>query len=158
MVSRQELGLPGVEIGSHINRWNWDLQRPEPGDVWDLDAPELQCVFAVAEELGAAVFVHPWDMDQSPRMKKYWMPWLVGESVGWCWREQEVTSVCAGMPSETATAACCLTMGGVLERFPRLRVCLAHGGGAFPYTLGRIAHGHAVRPDLCAVENPVSPR
>ena len=47
--------------------------------MWDLDAPELQCVFAAAEELGAAVFVHPWDMDQGSRMKKYWMPWLVGE-------------------------------------------------------------------------------
>ena len=75
----QELGLPGVQIGSHINRWNWDLPRPEPAEVWDLDAPELQCVFATAEEIGAAVFVHPWGMDQSPRMKKYWMPWLVGE-------------------------------------------------------------------------------
>ena len=62
------------------------------------------------------------------------------------------------MPSETATAACCMTMGGVLERFPKLKVCFAHGGGAFPYTLGRIAHGHAVRPDLCAVENTISPR
>ena len=64
----------------------------------------------------------------------------------------------SGMPSETATAACCMTMGGVLERFPKLKVCFAHGGGAFPYTLGRIAHGHAVRPDLCAVENTISPR
>ena len=62
------------------------------------------------------------------------------------------------MPSETATAGCCLTMGGVLERFPRLKICLAHGGGAFPFTLGRIAHGHAVRPDLCATENSISPR
>jgi predicted TIM-barrel fold metal-dependent hydrolase len=63
----------------------------------------------------------------------------------------------AGMPSETAMAVCCMTMGGVLERFPRLKVCFAHGGGAFPYTLGRISHGHAVRPDLCAVENTISP-
>ena len=62
------------------------------------------------------------------------------------------------MPSETATAICCMTMGGVLEQFPRLKVCFAHGGGAFPFTLGRIAHGHDVRPDLCAVENPVNPR
>ena len=65
---------------------------------------------------------------------------------------------CIGMPSETATAVCCMTMGGVLERFPKLKVCFAHGGGAFPYTLDRIAHGHAVRPDLCAVENATSPR
>ena len=62
------------------------------------------------------------------------------------------------MPGETATAICCMTMGGVLERFPRLKVCFAHGGGAFPYTLGRIEHGHAVRPDLCALENAISPR
>lgn len=153
----QELGLPGVEIGSHINRWNWDLPQPEPAEVWDLDAPELQCVFAAAEELGAAVFVHPWDMDQSPRMKKYWMPWLVGE----CILMLSVSTgkaFCVGMPSETATAVCCMTMGGVLERFPKLKVCFAHGGGAFPFTLGRIAHGHTVRPDLCAVENATSPR
>ena len=32
------------------------------------------------------------------------------------------------MPAETATAICCMTMGGVLERFPGLKVCFAHGG------------------------------
>ena len=69
-----------------------------------------------------------------------------------------VHGIHTGMPGETATAICCMTMGGVLERFPRLKVCFAHGGGAFPFTLGRIAHGHAVRPDLCAVENTISPR
>src|SRR5262249_45824567 len=40
----------------------------------------------------------------------------------------------------------------------RLRFCFAHGGGAFPGTFGRIAHGFRVRPDLCAVENPNDPR
>jgi aminocarboxymuconate-semialdehyde decarboxylase len=60
----QELGLAGVQIGSHVNEWN-------------LDAPELQPIFACAEELGAAIFVHPWDMDMK-RMEKYWFPWLVG--------------------------------------------------------------------------------
>lgn len=35
-------------------------------------------------------------------------------------------------------------------RLPDLRVCFAHGGGAFPGTLGRIQHGFDVRPDLCA--------
>jgi aminocarboxymuconate-semialdehyde decarboxylase len=38
-----------------------------------------------------------------------------------------------------------------------LRVAFAHGGGSFPFTLGRIAHGFEVRPDLVAVDNSVSP-
>jgi len=55
-----------------------------------------------------------------------------------------------GMPAETATAIMSLLLGGILERFPRLKVCFAHGGGSFPYTVGRIQHGFLVRPDLCA--------
>ena len=62
------------------------------------------------------------------------------------------------MPAETAAAMCCLIFGGVLESFPKLKFCFAHGGGSFPYTIGRISHGFHVRPDLCAVKNNVSPR
>ncbi|XP_052804180.1 2-amino-3-carboxymuconate-6-semialdehyde decarboxylase-like isoform X2 [Mya arenaria] len=107
---------------------------------WNLDAEELRPVFAAAEEHGVAIFVHPWDMEMGGRMSKYWLPWLVG------------------MPAETATAICCMTMGGVLEQFPGLKVCFAHGGGAFPFTVGRIEHGYNVRPDLCAVDCKTSPR
>jgi aminocarboxymuconate-semialdehyde decarboxylase len=92
------------------------------------------------EELGVSVFVHPWDMELGGRMKQYWLPWLVG------------------MPSETTAAICCMIFGGVLERFPKLKVCFAHGCGAFPYTLGRIEHGFNTRPDLCATNNTVNPR
>lgn len=56
------------------------------------------------------------------------------------------------MPSETALAVCTLLMGGVLLRHPRLRVCFAHGAGAYPFIQGRVAHGYAVRPDLCATD------
>jgi aminocarboxymuconate-semialdehyde decarboxylase len=73
-------------------------------------------------------------------MQKYWLPWLVG------------------MPTETAIAGCALMFGGVLERLPGLRVCLAHGGGSLPATIGRIDHGFHVRPDLCAVDTAVAPR
>ena len=38
------------------------------------------------------------------------------------------------------------------------QVCFAHGGGSFPYTIGRIEHGFNVRPDLCAVSCDVNPR
>jgi aminocarboxymuconate-semialdehyde decarboxylase len=41
--------------------------------------------------------------------------------------------------------------------FPKLKFCFAHGGGAFPFTIGRIQHGYDVRPDLCATECDVSP-
>ena len=62
------------------------------------------------------------------------------------------------MPAETATAIVSLLMGGILEQFPRLKICFAHGGGSFPFTIGRIEHGYNVRPDLCATDCKLSPR
>jgi aminocarboxymuconate-semialdehyde decarboxylase len=50
-----------------------------------------------------------------------------------------------------------MIFGGVFEKFPRLKVAFAHGGGSFPGTLGRIQHGFDTRPDLCAIENNVPP-
>lgn len=123
----RELGLAGVEIGTHVNAWN-------------LDEPALSAVFACAADLGAAVFVHPWDVVGADRMPKYWLQWLVG------------------MPAETALAICSVIFSGVLERLPRLRLCFAHGGGSFIGTVGRIEHGFHARPDLVAVDNPVNPR
>lgn len=105
----------------------------------NLDDPALFPVFQAAAELGAAVLVHPWEMLGKERMQKYWTPWLVG------------------MPAETALAVCSMIFGGVLERLPKLRIAFAHGGGAFPATVGRISHGFHARPDLCAVDNPVDP-
>ncbi len=123
----RDLGLTGVQIGTHVNGWN-------------LDQPELFPIFAAARDLGAAVFVHPWDMAGKERMPKYWLPWLVG------------------MPAEASLAICSLIFGGVLERLPGLRIAVAHGGGSFPGTLGRIERGFTARPDLCAVDNDVNPR
>jgi aminocarboxymuconate-semialdehyde decarboxylase len=122
-----ELGLRGVEIGSHVNGWN-------------LDHPALFPVFQTAERLGAAVFVHPWDMLAKDRMTKYWLGWLVG------------------MPAETTLAICSVIFGGVLERLPRLKIAFAHGGGSFAGTLGRIEAGFRCRPDLVAVDNQRGPR
>jgi aminocarboxymuconate-semialdehyde decarboxylase len=51
-----------------------------------------------------------------------------------------------------------MVFGGVFERFPRLRVGFAHGGGAFPFTIGRIEHAFHVRPDLVAIDNKRNPR
>jgi aminocarboxymuconate-semialdehyde decarboxylase len=122
-----ELGLRGIQIATHVNGAN-------------LDDPAILPVFEAAADLGAAVFVHPWDMFGQERMQKYWMPWLVG------------------MPAETSLAICSVIFGGVLERLPNLRIGFSHGGGAFPYTIGRIEHGFLARPDLCAADNDVNPR
>jgi aminocarboxymuconate-semialdehyde decarboxylase len=123
----KKLNFPGVQIGSHVNGWN-------------LDHPALFPILQRAERLGAAIFVHPWDMLGKERMQNYWLPWLVG------------------MPAETCLAICALIFGGVFERLPKLRVCFAHGGGAFPGTIGRIEQGYHARPDLCAVGDHKNPR
>ncbi len=123
----KDLRLPGIEIGSHINDWN-------------LDNENLYPIYEAAEELSAAIFVHPWDMMGKEKMPKYWLPWLVG------------------MPAETSLAICSMIFGGVFEKFKKLKVCFSHGGGSFPFTIGRIEHGFNVRPDLVAADNKVNPR
>jgi aminocarboxymuconate-semialdehyde decarboxylase len=62
------------------------------------------------------------------------------------------------MPAETSRAICSMIFSGVLEKFPKLRIAFAHGGGSFPLTIGRIEHGFNVRPDLVAVDNQTNPR
>jgi aminocarboxymuconate-semialdehyde decarboxylase len=52
-----------------------------------------------------------------------------------------------GNPFDTAVAASYLVFGGVLDRFPKLEVCLPHAGGAMPYLVGRLQHGQRVRPE-----------
>ena len=122
-----KIGLKGIQIGSHVNEWN-------------LNDPNLFEVFEAAQQSGAALFVHPWDMMGKEKMQKYWLPWLVG------------------MPAETSLAICSMIFGGIFEKLPSLRVAFAHGGGSFPATIGRIEHGFNVRPDLVAIDNKENPR
>jgi aminocarboxymuconate-semialdehyde decarboxylase len=95
--------------------------------------------FEACCELGMSVFVHPWEMMGEEHMQRYWLPWLVG------------------MPAETSRAICSMLFSGIFEKLPGLKVAFAHGGGAFPFTFGRIAHGYDCRPDLVAIDNPVHP-
>ncbi len=120
------LNLPGIEIGSNINGENLSEEKFSP-------------VFEHAEELGCAIFIHPWEMMGHTDMQRYWLPWLVG------------------MPAEISRAICSIIFGGILEKYPNLKIAFAHGGGAFPYTIGRIDHGFNMRPDLCAVDNEKIP-
>ena len=65
LIRCKEIGLRGIQIGSHINDWN-------------LDRAELFPIFQKCEELEMSIFVHPWDMMGKEKMEKYWLPWLVG--------------------------------------------------------------------------------
>jgi len=123
----KKIGLVGIQIGSHVNDWN-------------LNDENLFPVFHACQEMNMPIFVHPWDMMAQDKMKKYWLPWLVG------------------MPAESSLAICSMIFGGVFERLPKLRVAFAHGGGSFPATLGRIEHGFQSRPDLVAVDNKKNPK
>lgn len=123
----KELGFPGIQIGSNINDKN-------------LDEPEFYPIFEACQDLGMAVFVHPWNMMGMDKMKKYWLPWLVG------------------MPAETSRAICSMVFAGIFEKLPDLRVCFAHAGGSFIPTIGRIEHGYNCRPDLVAIDNDINPR
>ncbi len=107
---------------------------------WNLSDEALFPFYEACEAEGAALFVHPWDMRGQDKMQKYWLPWLVG------------------MPMETSLAICSMIFGGIFKKFPKLRVAFAHGGGAFPFTLGRVQHGFEARPDLCAIDNSVAPK
>lgn len=122
----KKIGLPGVEIGSHIENKNLDDASFFP--LWE-----------AAQDLDMAIFVHPWDMMGQDKMPNYFLPWLVG------------------MPAETSLAICSMIFGGVFDKFPKLKVMFAHGGGSFPHTLGRVSHGWHCRPDLCNVNNIKDP-
>jgi aminocarboxymuconate-semialdehyde decarboxylase len=115
-------GHLGVQIGNHVGEKNLD----DPGIVTFLH----HC----ADE-GAAVLVHPWDMFGQERMPKYMMPWTVA------------------MPAETHLAVVALILSGAFDKLPaKLRICFAHGGGSFPYLLGRLEnawHHHPVARGMC---------
>jgi aminocarboxymuconate-semialdehyde decarboxylase len=92
------------------------------GDI-ELGDESLDRFFEVAYELGAMVFVHPSDQDIPQR--------IIDAGVGFGF----------GMPTETALGAAALIASGALARRPDVRICLAHGGGAFPAIVGRLDKG-----------------
>jgi aminocarboxymuconate-semialdehyde decarboxylase len=98
-------------------------------DGRNLDDPLLFPFFEKAAELQVPLFMHPHTGLVTERLDRYYFRNLVG------------------LPTETAIAAGSLIFGAVLDRLPDLVVILAHGGGYFPYQLGRLDHGWAVRDE-----------
>jgi aminocarboxymuconate-semialdehyde decarboxylase len=116
----RDLGLFGVEINTTL------------GPERFLDDPALDPFWAEAETLGALIFIHPSLGGSGKQYERYYLNNLIHN------------------PVETTVAAAHLIFGGVMERFPRLRVLLAHGGGLLPYNLGRLRRGRLVRPETRA--------
>ncbi|MHB8056190.1 MAG: amidohydrolase family protein, partial [Candidatus Aminicenantales bacterium] len=109
-------GLLGFHLASNIRGRN-------------LDDPTLEPVWETAQELGAFVFVHPFGIAASDRLKSYYLKNLIGN------------------PLDTTIAAASLIFGGVIERYPDITFCFAHGGVFAPYQAGRFIHGWNVRPE-----------
>jgi aminocarboxymuconate-semialdehyde decarboxylase len=112
------LGLCGFEIGTHIN-------GVALGDA------RLHDIYAAAEQANLAVMIHPLHPSGLDRMGG----------------RPELAAV-AAFPLETALAAVSLMTNGVIQRFPKLRIMLSHGGGALPWILPRLKHAHTIGPPL----------
>lgn len=101
----------------------------------DLSDPDFFPVYEKLEEAGLPIFLHPLNVIGFERLKPFFLTNLLGN------------------PFDTTIAAAHLIFGGVLDRFPKLNFCLPHAGGAFPYLVGRLNHGWAVRPECSHLEH-----
>ncbi|MED1204482.1 amidohydrolase family protein [Heyndrickxia acidicola] len=104
----------------------------------NLDDSSLISFFEMAEKWEVPLFIHPWETLGKERTPRHNLMYTVG------------------MPSETALAGASLILGGVLEKFPGLKICFAHGGGSLPYLLPRLDQGWKVWPHLRLLNNPPS--
>jgi len=95
-----------------------------PGDA------RFRPFWEACESLGTFVFIHPVEGGGRAELRDYYM-WNV-----------------IGNPMETTVAAGHLILSGVLETYPRLKIMLAHGGGALPYLHGRLDRGFKQRPEI----------
>lgn len=111
-------GHRGVEIGNHV------------GDR-DLDDAGIVEFLQHCASRGVPVFVHPWDMAESPRLNRWMAQWLVG------------------MPSESHLSILAMILGGVFDKVDNsLKIGFAHGGGSFAYWLGRMENAWHRRNDI----------
>lgn len=80
--------------------------------------------FEEAEKQHAIIFIHPL-LSEDPRLNKRMMPNLIG------------------VPWETTVCATDLLLSGFLDKYPNIKILLAHGGGFLPYQIGRLNKGYS---------------
>ena len=115
------LGLKGAELDTAVNGENWD-------------EPKFLPFFKAAEAMGAVLFYHPQPFHNfmTERAPRYRLNNSLGVIV------------------EDAIVVAVLILGGVLEACPRLKVCVAHGGGPACYAMGRLDRAWQTRFDPAA--------
>jgi aminocarboxymuconate-semialdehyde decarboxylase len=94
-----------------------------------LDLPEYRPVLERAQHLGVPLILHPYYVGSRLGLDDFYLTNL------------------AGNPLATAICAARLIFSGTLDDLPSLRLVLMHGGGYLPYQIGRLDHGHRVRPE-----------
>jgi aminocarboxymuconate-semialdehyde decarboxylase len=112
------LGLRGVEICTNVN--GIDLADQRLG---------LDPFFAKAEELGVLILLHPMGFTHADRMTDHYFNNIIGN------------------PLESTLAVSHLIFAGVMDRYPRLKFCVVHGGGYLAHYHARMDHGWKARPD-----------
>lgn len=95
----------------------------------DLDDKKFWPIYEAVESLGLAMLIHPNNVVSGDRMREFHLQNLIG------------------FPADTTLAAARLIFSGVLDRFPRLKICLGQAGGFLPYIIGRLDHGFKARPE-----------
>ncbi|MGH7770753.1 MAG: amidohydrolase family protein [Candidatus Binatia bacterium] len=103
------------------------------------NSKEFDPFWKKAEELDVLVVMHPEDVAGSERMEPYGLRLICGN------------------PADSTLSLGYLTYSGVFDRFPNLKLCVLHGGGFFPYQLGRLDQGHAVRSGARAAQASFRP-
>ncbi len=104
----------------------------------ELDHADFEPFWAKAEALGCVIFIHPFGTTLGERLDRFYLSNVIGQ------------------PLETTIALSHLIFGGVLDRFPGLRIVAAHGGGYLPHYTGRSDHGRRVRPEAAGCAHPPS--
>ena len=91
--------------------------------------PRYERFWSKAEALGAVVFLHPIGYTDTTRLTQHFLTNIIGN------------------PLDTTVALAHIVFGGVLERYPRLKIVAAHGGGYMGHYPARMDHGYKVRPE-----------
>ena len=99
----------------------------------ELSDPRLDPFWAKAQELDMLIFLHPNGFTQGDRLCTHYFNNVIGN------------------PLDTTVAVHHLIFDGVLDRYPDLKILVAHGGGYLPAYSGRIDHAHGARPDCQAI-------
>src|SRR3984885_6896901 len=141
------LTLPMLFADQAIDELNRASQLPGLHGVYmgtnidgrDLDDSLFEPIFARIEALDLPVFLHPLQPVGGKRLAPFYLSNILG------------------FPFDTAIAACHLIFGGVLDRHPKLRFTLPHGGGVLLMLMGRIDHGATVRPEIEKLKLPRPP-